>query len=102
MKDKNNELEHTLFQLEEAVSNLQKLTSGFVQDVEWANKKITSKNSFTMDRRKQIRGTSMKTNVGIELTDEERLDLGQKYYKKNKAITRADLNVIVKNYIKSV
>jgi hypothetical protein len=44
----------------------------------------------------------MKTNVGIELTDEERLNLGQKYYKKNKAITRADLNVIVKNYIKSV
>jgi hypothetical protein len=44
----------------------------------------------------------MKTNVGIELTDEERLDLGQKYYKKNKPITRADLNVIVKDYIKSV
>ena len=44
----------------------------------------------------------MKTNVGIELTDEERINLGQKYYKKNKPITRADLNVIVKNYIKSV
>jgi len=44
----------------------------------------------------------MKTNVGIELTDEERINLGQKYYKKNKPITRADLNIIVKNYIKSV
>tara|TARA_R100000734_G_C3290823_1_gene82657 strand:- start:602 stop:805 length:204 start_codon:yes stop_codon:yes gene_type:complete len=49
MKDKNNELEHTLFQLEEAVSNLQRLTSGFVQDVEWANKKV-KKNPFLIAR----------------------------------------------------
>ena len=51
MKDKNNELEHTLFQLEEAVSNLQKLTSGFVQDVEWANKKVKD-NPFLIARLK--------------------------------------------------
>ena len=49
MKDKNNELEHTLFQLEEAVSNLQKLTSEFVQDVEWANKKVKD-NPFLIAR----------------------------------------------------
>ena len=34
----------------------------------------------------------MKTNVGIELTDEERLNLGQKYYGKKKPVTRADRN----------
>ena len=51
MKDKNNELEHTLFQLEEAVSNLQRLTSEFVQDVEWANKKVKD-NPFLIARLK--------------------------------------------------
>ena len=49
MKDKNNELEHTLFQLEEAVSNLQRLTNEFVQDVEWANKKVKD-NPFLIAR----------------------------------------------------
>ena len=49
MKDKNNELEHTLFQLEEAVSNLQRLTNEFVQDVEWANKKVKN-NPFLIAR----------------------------------------------------
>ena len=42
----------------------------------------------------------MKTNVGIELTDEERLNLGQKYYGKKKPVTRADINKIVLEYIK--
>ena len=51
MKDKNNELEHTLFQLEEAVSNLQRLTNEFVQDVEWANKKVKD-NPFLIARLK--------------------------------------------------
>ena len=44
----------------------------------------------------------MKTNISIELTDAERLNLGQKYYKKKRMITRADLNVIVKNYISNI
>ena len=39
----------------------------------------------------------MKTNISIELTDEERLNLGKKYYKKKKMITRYDLNELVKN-----
>ena len=44
----------------------------------------------------------MKTNVGIELTDDERLNLGQKYYGKKKPVTRADINKIVLDYIKGV
>ena len=44
----------------------------------------------------------MKTNVGIELTDEERINLGQKYHGKNKPVTRADINKIVLDYIKNV
>tara|TARA_Y100000401_G_C8267183_1_gene196409 strand:- start:410 stop:748 length:339 start_codon:yes stop_codon:yes gene_type:complete len=44
----------------------------------------------------------MKTNIGIELTEDQRIDLGQKYYKKKKPITRADLNIIVKDYINKI
>ena len=44
----------------------------------------------------------MKTNIGIELTEDQRIDLGQKYYKKKKSITRADLNIIVKDYINKI
>ena len=44
----------------------------------------------------------MKTNISIELTDEERLNLGKKYYKKKKMITRYDLNELVKKYIYDV
>ena len=44
----------------------------------------------------------MKTNISIELTDAERLNLGQKYYKKKRMITRADLNTIVKNYVGNI
>ena len=44
----------------------------------------------------------MKTNIAIELSDEERLNLGNKYYKKKKMITRYDLNELVKKYIYDV
>ena len=44
----------------------------------------------------------MKTNIGIELTEDQRIDLGQKYYKKKRPITRADLNIIVKDYINKI
>ena len=44
----------------------------------------------------------MKTNISIELSDEERLNLGKKYYKKKKMITRYDLNELVKKYIYDV
>ena len=44
----------------------------------------------------------MKTNVGIELTDEERINLGQKYHGKKKPVTSADINKIVLDYIKNV
>ncbi len=43
----------------------------------------------------------MKTNISIELNDEQRLDLAQKYNNTNskKLLTRADLNKIVQDYI---
>lgn len=41
----------------------------------------------------------MKTNISIELTNDERMNLGQKFYNKKQMITRADLNHIVKKYI---
>ena len=44
----------------------------------------------------------MKTNIPIELTDKERMNLGQKFYKKKRMITRADLNQIVKKFINDV
>ena len=44
----------------------------------------------------------MKTNISIELTDKERMNLGQKFYKKKRMITRADLNHIVKKFIGDV
>ena len=46
----------------------------------------------------------MKTNISLLLTDDQRLNLGQKYYntKGNKLITRKDLNKIVEDYIESV
>ena len=34
----------------------------------------------------------MKTNISIELTNDERMNLGQKFYNKKRMITRADLN----------
>ena len=42
----------------------------------------------------------MKTNISINLTDEERIIIGQRFYKTKgkKKITRADLNEIVKDY----
>ena len=44
----------------------------------------------------------MKTNISIELTNDERMNLGQKFYKKKRMITRADLNHIVKKFIGDV
>ena len=44
----------------------------------------------------------MKTNISIELTDKERMNLGQKFYKKKRMITRADLNKIVKKFVNDV
>ena len=44
----------------------------------------------------------MKTNISIELTNDERMNLGQKFYNKKRMITRADLNSIVKKYIVDV
>ena len=44
----------------------------------------------------------MKTNISIELTDKERMNLGQKFYKKKRMITRADLNQIVKKVMQVV
>lgn len=43
----------------------------------------------------------MKTNVSIELNDEQRLNLGQKYHntKAKKLISRKDINDIVLNFI---
>tara|TARA_Y100001951_G_C11197063_1_gene214918 strand:+ start:419 stop:706 length:288 start_codon:yes stop_codon:yes gene_type:complete len=44
----------------------------------------------------------MKTNISIELTDEERLNLGQKYLntKNKKLLTRIQLDDMVQNYIR--
>ena len=44
----------------------------------------------------------MKTNISIELTNDERINLGQKFYNKKRMITRADLNHIVKKFIGDV
>jgi hypothetical protein len=60
------------------------------------NPRTLTKNTYT------ILGEEMKTNIGIELTEDQRIDLGQKYYKKKKPITRADLNIIVKDYINKI
>ena len=46
----------------------------------------------------------MKTNVSIELNDEQRLNLGQKYHntKAKKMITRKELNHVVRKLIEQV
>ena len=46
----------------------------------------------------------MKTNISIELNDEQRLNLGQKYHntKAKKMITRKELNHIVAKFIEQV
>jgi len=43
----------------------------------------------------------MKTNIAIELNDEQRLNLAQKYNdtKNKKLLTRSELNDIVQNYV---
>lgn len=46
----------------------------------------------------------MKTNISIELNEEQRLNLGQKYHnsKAKKLITRKELNHIVHKFIEQV
>ena len=46
----------------------------------------------------------MKTNISIELNEEQRLNLGQKYHntKANKMITRKELNRLVRKFIEQV
>lgn len=46
----------------------------------------------------------MKTNISIELTDEERLNLGRKYNNTNnkKLLTRSELNDLVQNYVRAL
>jgi hypothetical protein len=46
----------------------------------------------------------MKTNISIELNDEQRLNLGQKYHntKAKKMITRKELNRLVRKFIEQV
>ena len=46
----------------------------------------------------------MKTNTSIELNDEQRLNLGQKYHntKAKKMITRKELNRLVRKFIEQV
>mgnify|MGYP003335035079 CR=1 FL=1 len=46
----------------------------------------------------------MKTNIKIELNDEQRILIGQRFYKtkSKKKITRADLNIIVNDYILNI
>ena len=43
----------------------------------------------------------MKTNISIELNEEQRLNLGQKYHntKAKKMITRKELNRLVRKFI---
>ena len=48
-----------------------------------------------------IKNRGMKINISIELTNDERMNLGKKFYNK-KMITRADLNSIVKKFIGDV
>jgi|TARA_R110000824_G_C14675460_1_gene619591 hypothetical protein len=46
----------------------------------------------------------MKTNISIELNDEQRLNLGQKYHnsKAKKMITRKELGHVVRKFIEQV
>ena len=46
----------------------------------------------------------MKTNISIELNEEQRLNLGQKYHntKAKKMITRKELNHVVRKFIEQV
>tara|TARA_R100000458_G_C8016728_1_gene78312 strand:+ start:30 stop:257 length:228 start_codon:yes stop_codon:yes gene_type:complete len=46
----------------------------------------------------------MRTNILIELNDEQRLNLGQKYHntKAKKLITRKELNHVVRKFIEQV
>lgn len=46
----------------------------------------------------------MKTNISIELNEEQRLNLGQKYHntKAKKMITRKELNLLVRKFIEQV
>ena len=46
----------------------------------------------------------MKTNISVELTDEERLILGRKYHntKAKKLITRKELNRLVLKFIEQI
>ena len=46
----------------------------------------------------------MKTNISIELNDEQRLNLGQKYHnsKAKKLISRKELNHVVKKFLEQV
>ena len=46
----------------------------------------------------------MKTNISVELTDEQRLILGRKYHntKAKKLITRKELNRLVRKFIEQV
>tara|TARA_R100000900_G_scaffold124857_1_gene99364 strand:- start:154 stop:441 length:288 start_codon:yes stop_codon:yes gene_type:complete len=46
----------------------------------------------------------MKTNISIELTDEERLNLAQKYNNttNKKLLTRSELNDLVQNFIRAL
>jgi len=46
----------------------------------------------------------MKTNISVEITDEERLKLGRRYHNTNnkRLLTRLELNDIVQNFVKSL
>ena len=46
----------------------------------------------------------MKTNISVEITDEERLKLGRRYHNTNnkRLLTRTELNDIVQNFVKSL
>ena len=44
----------------------------------------------------------MKTNLGIETTDEERLKIGLVLYGKEKMVTRADLKEAINEYVRSL
>ena len=44
----------------------------------------------------------MKTNISIELTDEQRLDLGQNNTTNKKLLTRVELKDIVLNYVEEL
>lgn len=59
--------------------------------------KIRRRNAKPETIKTKRKRKKMKTNISIELTDKERMNLGQKFYKKKRMITRADLNQIVKS-----